>query len=85
MERPDADAKLIELLVSDLGIAHEAITPEARLQEDLGLDSLGMVELLLAMEEAFGVSIPDEEAERIATVTGAVEAVLRLGGRHGRG
>lgn len=85
MERADAGAKLSELLASDLGVTRAAITPEARLQEDLGLDSLGMVELLLAMEEAFGVSIPDEEAGRIATVAEAVEAVLKLGGRHGRG
>ena len=65
MERSEAEGRLIDLLVGDLAVARELITRGARLEEDLGLDSLGMVDLLLGMEEVFGVSIPDEQAEQI--------------------
>lgn len=80
VERSEIEARLIDLLVRQLGVAPGAIKPEASLEEDLGLDSLAMVELALALEEACGVSIPDEEAERITTVGEAIEAVVRLGG-----
>jgi acyl carrier protein len=80
MERLDIEAKLVDLLVRELGVERGSIRPEARLEEELGLDSLGMVEFLLALEEAFGVSLPDEQAGQITTVAAAVEAVVRLGG-----
>ena len=78
MERPEIEERLIDLLVRELGVERGAIKPEASLEEDLGLDSLGMVELLLALEDACGVSIPDEEAEGITTVGTAIDAVARL-------
>jgi len=84
MESSQAEEKLIDLLVRDLAVAPELIRPGARLEEDLGLDSLGMVDLLLGMEEAFGVSIPDEMAEQITTVESAVEALVRLTAGPGR-
>ena len=80
MERPEIEGKLIELLVSGLGVERSAIGPDSLLEEDLGLDSLGMVELLLGLEEACGVTFPDEEAGRITTVRAAVDAVMRIGG-----
>ncbi len=80
MERPEIEARLIDLLVRELGVERGAIRPESSLEEDLGLDSLGMVELLLALEDACGVSIPDEQAEQITTVGAAIDAVVELGG-----
>jgi len=80
VDRPEIEGKLIELLVSRLGVERDAIEADSLLEEDLGLDSLGMVELLLGLEEACGVTFPDEEAGRITTVRAAVDAVARLGG-----
>jgi acyl carrier protein len=81
MERPEIQAKLIDLLVEELGIDRDKITLEASFEEDLEVDSLGVVELLMALEDAFGVSIPDEEAERITTVGRAIDVVVeKLGG-----
>lgn len=79
-QRRDLAAKVAGLLVEELGVEPGRITPGASLEEDLGLGSLQMVELILAAEEACGVSIPDEEAERITTVEELIEAVMRLGG-----
>ena len=75
MERSEIQAKLIDLLVQELGLEREKINLAASFEEDLEVDSLGVVELLMALEDAFGVSIPDEEAERIVTVGDAVALV----------
>jgi acyl carrier protein len=81
MERADVEAKLVDLLVDELGLDREKITMGARFEEDLDVDSLGVVELLMALEDNFGVKIPDEEAEAIGTVGEAVDVVLaKLGG-----
>jgi acyl carrier protein len=77
MERSEIQAKLIDLLVDELGIARDKITPEARFEEDLEVDSLGVVELLMALEDTFGVSIPDEEAEGITNVSQAVDVIVK--------
>jgi acyl carrier protein len=77
MERSEIQAKLIDLLVDELGIARDKITPEARFEEDLEVDSLGVVELLMALEDTFGVSIPDEEAEGITNVSQAVDVITK--------
>ena len=76
MDRPEVEAKLVGLLVDELGLDRDAITMEASFEEDLEVDSLGVVELLMALEDAFGVKIPDEEAESIATVGEAVDVVM---------
>lgn len=60
--------KLKEIIAQELGVSVDEITPESNLQEDLGADSLDAVELIMAVEEEFGVSIPDEEAQNINTV-----------------
>lgn len=75
MDRAEIEAKLTELLVDELGIERDAIAPEARFEEDLDVDSLGVVELLMALEDNFGVKIPDEEAEQITTVGEAIDLV----------
>lgn len=75
MERSEIQAKLIDLLVAELKLAPEKISLEASFEKDLEVDSLGVVELLMALEDAFGVSIPDEEAEKIVTVGDAVTLI----------
>jgi acyl carrier protein len=75
MERAEIESKMRELLVEELGLDADKITMEATFEEDLEVDSLGVVELLMALEDNFGVSIPDEEAESIGTVAQAVDIV----------
>ena len=79
MERLEIEARVTGLLASQRGTDPGVVRPESRLEEDLGLDSLAMLDLLLALEEACGVSIPDEVAERITTVGEAVDAVVERG------
>jgi acyl carrier protein len=76
MERSDIESRMKALLVSELGLDEDKITNEAHFEEDLEVDSLGVVELLMALEDEFGVEIPDEEAEEIATVGQAVDVVI---------
>jgi acyl carrier protein len=75
MERAEIEAKLIDLLVEELGLERDDITMEARFEADLEVDSLGVVELLMALEDNFDVKIPDDEAELITTVGQAVDVV----------
>ncbi len=76
MERTEVEAKLIDLLVEELGLERDKITMAASFDEDLEVDSLGVVELLMALEDNFGVAIPDEEAEKITTVGEAASVVM---------
>ncbi len=75
MERTEIESKLTDLLVDELGIERDDITADAKFEEDLDVDSLGVVELLMALEDNFGVKIPDEEAEQITTVGETVDLV----------
>lgn len=75
MDRADIESKMTELLVSELGLEKENINPGASFEEDLEVDSLGVVELLMALEDEFGVKIPDEEAEELVTVGQAIDLV----------
>ncbi len=61
------------IVVEQLGVAEAEVNPEASFVEDLGADSLDVVELVMALEEEFDVEIPDEDAEKIATVGEAVK------------
>ena len=63
------------IVVEQLGVAAEEVKPEASFVEDLGADSLDVVELVMALEEEFGIEIPDEQAEKIATVGEAVKYI----------
>jgi len=81
MERSEVEAKMADLLVDELGIDRDKVTMGASFEQDLEVDSLGVVELLMALEDTFGVTIPDEEAESIGTVGQAVDVVMqKLGG-----
>ena len=75
MEKSEIQEKLTEVLVGELGLDKDKITSDAKFEEDLEVDSLGVVELLMALEDNFGVAIPDEEAENITTVGEAVDLV----------
>jgi len=60
--------KVVEIISNQLGIDHGDVTPEASVVDDLGADSLDVVELVMALEEEFNLEIPDEEAEKIKSV-----------------
>ncbi|MXZ68461.1 MAG: acyl carrier protein [Acidimicrobiia bacterium] len=76
MDRSQVQAKMRDLLVDELGLDADKITDEATFEEDLEVDSLGVVELLMALEDEFGVKIPDEEAENITAVGEAIDLVV---------
>ncbi|MBT8407447.1 MAG: acyl carrier protein [Deltaproteobacteria bacterium] len=61
--------KIVEIIANQLGIDHGDVTPEASVVDDLGADSLDVVELVMALEEEFNLEIPDEEAEKIKSVS----------------
>ncbi len=69
----DVSAKVKEIIVSKLGVDAGQITPEASFTNDLGADSLDTVELVMEFEKAFNIQIPDEDAEKIATVGDAIK------------
>ncbi len=69
----DAESKVREIIVNELGVEAEKVTPEASFVEDLGADSLDTVELVMAFEEEFGIDIPDEDAEQLRTVGDAIK------------
>ena len=69
------EERVKKLICEQLGVKEEEVTAEASLVEDLGADSLDTVELVMALEEAFDIEIPDEAAEGIATVGDAVKYI----------
>ncbi|MEA3369361.1 MAG: acyl carrier protein [Candidatus Ratteibacteria bacterium] len=73
--------KVKDIVVEQLGVNREEITPEASFIDDLGADSLDTVELVMALEEEFGLEIPDEEAEKIATVGLAIDYITKKTGK----
>ncbi len=64
--------KVKKIIIDQLGVDEAEVTPEAKFIDDLGADSLDTVELVMALEEEFGIEIPDEDAEKIATVRDAI-------------
>ncbi len=66
------EQKIRDIIVEQLGVAPEKVTPEASFIDDLGADSLDTVELIMALEEAFEVEIPDEDAEKMEKVGDAI-------------
>ncbi len=70
-----ADEKVKKIIVEQLGVDEAEVTASASFQDDLGADSLDIVELVMAFEEAFDVEIPDEDAEKIKTVKDAIDYV----------
>jgi acyl carrier protein len=73
--------KVQDILINQLQVNREQLTPDARIMEDLGADSLDMVEIAMKAEEEFNLTLPDDEAEKIATVEDLYEAVGMLLGR----
>jgi acyl carrier protein len=69
------EEKITEIIVERLSVTPEQVTPEAKFIEDLGADSLDTVELVMAFEEAFGIDVPDEDAEKLTTVGGVIQYV----------
>jgi acyl carrier protein len=67
--------KVKAIVVKQLDVAEDQVTPEAKFIEDLGADSLDQVELIMALEEEFGADIPDEDAEKLQTVGDAISYV----------
>jgi len=74
MAKP-VEERVKEIIVEQLGVEEDDVTPTARFIEDLGADSLDTVELVMALEEHFDIQIPDEEAEKIATVGDAIHYI----------
>ena len=71
------EERVKQTIVEQLGVDEGEVTPTASFVDDLGADSLDTVELVMAFEEAFGIEIPDEDAEKIATVKDAVEYIQK--------
>lgn len=71
----DVDVKVKKIISEQLGVPESDVKPEASFVNDLGADSLDTVELVMALEEEFGVEIPDEDAEKIATVQNAIDYI----------
>jgi acyl carrier protein len=71
----DIEQKVKDIIINELGVDAEKVTPEASFVEDLGADSLDTVELVMAFEEEFGMEIPDEEAEKLRTVGDAINYI----------
>ena len=69
---------VLDILVEQLGVQRAQLTPEAKIQEDLGADSLTVIEISMAMEERFNLSIPDEQWETVSTVGDLLELIAKL-------
>ncbi len=77
------EEKVIEIIVEQLDVTREECVPEASFIEDLGADSLDLVELIMAMEENFGIEISDEELQKIRTIQDAVDYIKKKKGLAG--
>ena len=73
-----AEEKVIDIIVEQLSVDKDKVVSGASFVDDLGADSLDLVELIMAMEEAFGIEIPDEVAEKITSVKDAIEHVQKV-------
>lgn len=67
------EQKIRDIIVEQLGVAPEKVNPDASFVDDLGADSLDQVELIMAIEEAFDIEIPDEDAEKLEKVNDAID------------
>ena len=75
MSSEEVFEKVKEIIVEQLGVAENAVTQEASFIDDLGADSLDIVELIMALEEEFDIEIPDSDAEKVVTVEDVVEYI----------
>ncbi len=74
------ESKMIDIIASQLSVAKDKVVPKASFVDDLGADSLDLVELVMAMEEEFGIEIADEDAEKMQTVQDAIDYVNKQKG-----
>jgi len=72
---PGVEDKVKQIIVDQLGVEAGDVTPASSFVDDLGADSLDRVELIMALEETFGIEIPDDDAEKIVTVQNAVDYI----------
>ena len=75
MAEKSVEQKVKDIIVEQLGVNPDQVTPDAKFIEDLGADSLDTVELVMALEEEFEIEIPDEDAEKITTVSQAISYI----------
>ena len=73
----DIKQKVVTLIAEQLGKSEDAVTLDSQFIEDLGADSLDLVELIMSMEDEFGVEIADEDAEKILKVSDAVDYIVK--------
>ncbi len=76
MEKEELLKKVKEIVADKLSISEEQVTEDASFMEDLGADSLDTVELVMALEDEFGLNIPDDQAEKMTTVGKAMEYIM---------
>ncbi|HIC86325.1 MAG TPA: acyl carrier protein [Desulfobacterales bacterium] len=76
----EIEEKVKKIICEQLNVNEEDVVPEASFVDDLGADSLDQVELIMAMEEEFDISIPDEDAEKIRTVQDAIDYIKKATG-----
>ena len=69
------DQRVRDIIVEQLGVKPDQVTPEAKFIEDLGADSLDTVELIMALEEEFGIEVPDEQAEKLQNVGDVIKYI----------
>ena len=69
------DQRVKDIIVEQLGVKPEQVTPQAKFIEDLGADSLDTVELVMALEEEFGIEVPDEQAEKLQSVGDVIKYI----------
>ena len=75
MDDKTIEQRIKDIIIEQLGVTADQVTPEAKFIEDLGADSLDTVELVMALEEEFGLEIPDDEAEKLQSVGDVIKHV----------
>ena len=78
MSEKTIEQRVKDIIVEQLGVKPDQVTPEAKFIEDLGADSLDTVELVMALEEEFGIEVPDEQAEKLQSVGEVVKYIEDL-------
>jgi len=75
---------VLDILVEQLGVQRAQLTPDAKIQQDLGADSLTVIEITMAMEDQFNLSVPDEQWEKVSTVGDLLEMLAQIRGNTGK-